>query len=277
MVSRRLSRRVSRAIRLFPGRAHIALFSLSLSVGALFVLAVFGGLVAYAVRSPAFGFFGDPEFRFAVGFTLRATVAATLCAGLSSLGAAYVLAFYDFPGKRAVEIVLGLPMLVPPLVNGVALLIFFGPIAGPTLSRLGFPVAFNPAAAVIAMWFVASPFSIRMFRQAFASADARYSSLAGTFGLSPLARFFRVQLPLARNGLASGLAMTWARTTGEFGATAMVAGVTRLKTETLSAAIFLSMSGGDLDAAISASLVLLAVSAVAYAAIGLAGEATRVA
>jgi molybdate transport system permease protein len=183
-----------------------------------------------------------------------------------------MLTYYSFPGKKLIETMLGLPMMVPPLVNGIALLIFFGPMLGDFLNRIGASIVFTQAAAVFAMWFVAQPFAIQMFREAFTAADKRYTSLARTLGLTPLACFFRVELPLARRGLVAGVAMTWARTAGEFGATAMVAGITRLKTETLSAAIFLAMSGGDLESALVISVLLLFIASAVYVAISFFGD-----
>jgi molybdate transport system permease protein len=253
-------------------RAHIVVFSAISIVSFLAVAGTFSGLVVYALNSSHASVFADPEFLFAVRFTLLTTVFATIGASLVALSVAYVLAYYSFPGKKVISTVLGLPMMVPPLVNGIALLILFGPVLGKPLAGLGVPVAFTPVAAVFAMWFIAQPFAIQMFREAFSSADKRYSSLARTLGLTPLECFFRVELPLARRGIVAGIAMTWARTAGEFGATAMVAGITRLKTETLSAAIFLAMSNGDLESALVISVILLCIAASVYVAITVSGD-----
>lgn len=261
--------RIAGALR---GEAHVIVFSVILIMTLIFVVGTFAGLAAYALKSPSIGVFSDPEFMFAVLFTLKTTMFATVCASFVALAIAYMLSYHSFRGKKVIATLLGLPMMVPPLVNGIALLIIFGPVSGNFLTRLGVPVAFTPAAAVFAMWFIAQPFAIQMFREAFSSADKRYSSLARTLGLTPLECFFRVELPLARRGIVAGIAMTWARTAGEFGATAMVAGITRLKTETLSAAIFLAMANGDLDSALVISVILLCIAAAMYVAITVSGD-----
>lgn len=249
------------------------IFSGILIITLLFVFGTFAGLAAYALKYPSLRVFSDPEFIFAVLFTLKTTMLATACASFVALAIAYILSYHSFPGKKVIGTLLGLPMMVPPLVNGIALLILFGPVLGMFLTRLGVPVVFTPAAAVFAMWFVAQPFAIQMFREAFASADKRYTSLARTLGLTPLECFLRVELPLARRGIVAGIAMTWARTAGEFGATAMVAGITRLKTETLSAAIFLTMSNGDIETALTISVILLCMASAVYVAINVSGDA----
>jgi molybdate transport system permease protein len=217
---------------------------------------IFGGLVAYGFQNPLTGLWENPEFRFALGFTLKTTLLATGAAVLSALPCAYQLARTDFRGKAILETLLDLPIVLPPLVSGVALLILCGPLLGATLTRFGFEVVFSERGVVVAQWFMAFPFAVKTFRQAFESVDRRYESIARTLGYTPARLFFRVAIPMAGRGLANGTALAWARTVGEFGATAMLAGVTRLKTETLAAAIFLNMSVGELRLAVAIAVIL---------------------
>lgn len=203
---------------------------------------------------------GSAEFRTAAALTLRTTLASTGAASLAALGCGYALARLDFPLKRVAETLIDLPIVLPPLAGGVALLIFFGPVLGGALADLGLRIVFSPAGVVVAQAYVALPFAVRMFREAFSAIDPRYEGVARILGYGPGAVFLKVTLPMARRGLLSGIALAWARAVGEFGATAMLAGVTRGKTETVSAAIFLSMSAGELDEAVAASLALLASS-----------------
>lgn len=228
----------------------------------VFMLMLTGGLFLYGRWTTFVAVFRHPEFRFAVGFTLWTTMLATLIAALVSLPCGYVLSRYRFPGRVVIDTLLDVPIVLPPLVSGVALLILFGPILGDTLSRMGMEIVFSTAGVVVAQWFIATPFAIKTFKYAFDSIDPRLEKVARTLGYSPRQVFFRVTMPLAKNGIIGGLTMTWARTLGEFGATAMLAGITRLKTETLSVAIFLNMSIGDVQFAIATAIIMLLVAVI---------------
>lgn len=222
----------------------------------VFFLLLFCGLLVYSGGASWRAALDNDELRFAALLTLRSTLGSTLAASFLALGCAYALARLDFPGKVVVEALLDMPIVLPPLASGVALLIFFGPMLGPSLIRAGLSVVFSRTGVAVAQAFIALPFAVRMFREAFAAIDPQLERIARTLGCTPGAAFLRVTLPLAKRGIGSGVAMTWARTVGEFGATAMLAGVTRMKTETLSAAIFLDMSAGELQDAIVVSVLL---------------------
>lgn len=222
----------------------------------MFLLLIFSGLIWFGTKNSWTAVFQNPEIRFAVRFTLKTTIIATLGASFTAIPCGYILARQSFPGKVLVDMLLDLPIILPPLISGVALLILFGPFLGNKFANLGINIVFSPWGVVIAQWFIALPFAVRMFRESFAGVDPRYENIARTLGCSPRQVFLRVTLPMARRGIWAGIAMTWARTLGEFGATAMVAGTTRMKTETLAIAVFLNMSIGELQLAISLSLVM---------------------
>jgi len=199
----------------------------------------------------------NAEFRFSLFFTLGTTVLATILGVVTALPAAYVLQRFRFAGKVLAETVLEIPILLPPLVSGVALLIFFGPLLGRGMAALGLDIVFSPRGVVVAQWFVAFPMGIKVFREAFAAVDHRFEMVARTLGCSPGQAFFRVALPMARRSLASGVVVMWARTLGEFGAVAMLAGITMMRTETLASLIFMNISMGDINFAVATSIVML--------------------
>lgn len=238
----------------------MVLAALVFAAVAAFFAALFAGLAIHAAGGDWPAVFADPEFRFAVGFTLATSLAATALACSAALGCAVFLARVRFPGRVVLDTLLDLPLVLPPLVSGVALLIFFGPVLGPWLSRFGAAVVFTPLGAVVAQAFVAFPFALKLFREAVEAIDPRFENVARTLGCTPARAFYHVTLPMMRRALVAGAAMTWARAVGEFGATAMLAGVTRMRTETLSAAIYLSISVGDLPFALVVSTMLLAAS-----------------
>jgi molybdate transport system permease protein len=220
------------------------------------ICAMFAAMIGFGAKGTLGQLFTNREFRFAVEFTLKTTLLATLGATLTGLPCAYILARKQFYGKVLVELLFDLPIVLPPLISGVALLILFGPVLGVWLGKIGLSVVFSPLGAVVAQWFVALPFAVKMFREAFAGVDPRYEKVARTLGGSANTVFFGVTLPMAKRGIGAGIAMAWARTLGEFGATAMLAGVTRMKTETLAAAVFLNMSIGELHLALGIAVVM---------------------
>jgi molybdate transport system permease protein len=228
------------------------IFGLTVAV----ILAVFAAMFFYGAGGAVLRLFANQEFRFAVWFTLKTTLLATAGATLTGIPCGYILARHQFRGKLFADLLLDLPIVLPPLISGVALLILFGPVLGAGLSKIGLSIVFSPLGVVTAQWFVALPFAVKMFREAFAGIDPRYENVARTLGGSADAVFWQVTLPMAKRGIWAGIAMAWARTLGEFGATAMLAGVTRLKTETLAAAVFLNMSMGELQLALGIAVVM---------------------
>jgi molybdate transport system permease protein len=225
-------------------------------VTVILILTVFTAMLWFGAKGTWSCLAINPEFRFAVGFTLQSTFLATVGTTLTALPCAWILARKRFRGKILVELLFDLPIVLPPLISGVALLILFGPVLGAGLSKFGLRVVFSPLGVVVAQWFIALPFAVKMFREAFAGVDPRYEKVARTLGGSADVVFFRVTLPMAGRGIGAGVAMAWARTLGEFGATAMLAGVTRMKTETLAAAVFLNMSIGELQSALGIAVVM---------------------
>lgn len=173
----------------------------------------------------------------------------------------YFLANRDFSGKRILEVLIQLPIVIPPAVAGVGLLLVFGRfgLIGKGLEAFGLHISFTAAAVVIAQSFIAAPFYIQGTRTAFAGVDPSLVAVSRTLGISKARTFFRVVLPLALPGLISGAALSWGRALGEFGATIMFAGNLPGKTQTLPLAIFTAMQS-DMDVAIAISALLISVA-----------------
>ena len=234
-----------------------ASFKLMFALMMLFLLLMVIGLFTYSDPGTLLNVLKQPEFHFAVKFTLWTSLLATFLAGAAALPCGYVLSRNKFPGGAFFNTLVDIPVVLPPLVSGLALLICFGPLLGEQLARLGLNVVFTPLGVIVAQWFVAAPYAIKIFKQAFDGVDRRMENVARTLGYTPAEVFGKVTLPLAKNGLIGGVMMAWARALGEFGATAMLAGITRMKTETLSVAVFLNMSIGEIKFAISTAIVML--------------------
>ena len=171
----------------------------------------------------------------------------------------YLLARRSFKGKIILDTLLDLPLAMTPLVAGVGLLFLFGQdLLGRMTTSLGIHVLFSPYGAVLAQAFIATPIMTRSSKAAFMAVNPRYEMAAQTLGLRPYQVFFRITLPMARHGILAGTILSWARAVGEFGATLMVAGATRFKTETLPIAVYLNISSGELGIALSCALLLIA-------------------
>lgn len=203
------------------------------------------------------------EIRFAIVLSLVTACVSTVMCIVMSVPAAYALARYEFFGKNIVNMVLDLPLALPPLVAGVALLLFFGTtVIGEGLAAVGLKFVFTPLGIIMAQFFVNLPFMLRIMRSTFQSISPRYEYVARTLGCSDFQAVWQVTLPMAASGFFAGAVITWSKGIGEFGAALMLAGATRMKTETLPISLFLNMSCGDLEMAISAATILILISVV---------------
>ncbi|AGL19959.1 ABC transporter permease [Actinoplanes sp. N902-109] len=199
---------------------------------------------------------------------LTATLATGVCL-LLGVPLAWVLARADFLGRRLVRALVTVPLVLPPVVGGVALLLVFGRrglVGGWLDSAFGFTLPFTTAGVVVAEAFVAMPFLVISVEGALRGADARYEEAAATLGAGRWTAFRRVTLPLIAPGVAAGAVLCWARALGEFGATITFAGNFPGRTQTMPLAVYLALEQ-DLDAAIVLSLVLLVVSVAILAAL----------
>jgi len=204
---------------------------------------------------------GDRVVLDALLLSLITSAAATVTVVILGLPVAYVLATREFFGKRVVEVLIDLPMVLPPTVAGFALLMAFGRagLAGRSLSALGITLPFTTAGVVIAQVFMSVPFLVGPARAGFAGIDRRLLDAAATLRASESFTFFRVVLPLAMPSIVAGIAMSCARALGEFGATITFAGNLPGTTQTMPLAVYVALQS-DLDAAVVLSVLLLVMS-----------------
>lgn len=238
------------------------LLCLPLLVLVISILGAVGSLVTYLPLDSLWLALQDPETLFALRMSLGTSVLAVLLALLLGVPSGYLLARYAFPGKTLVETLLDLPMVTPPLVAGMGLLFFLGQagVGGQVLSQFGVSLLFSPAGVVLAQTYVASALVVRSARAAFLAVDVDYARVANTLGMSPGWALLLVEIPLAARGLATAAVLGWARALGEFGATLMLAGATRMYTETLPMAVFLNIASGETGIAVACALVLLSLA-----------------
>ncbi|MFI8219242.1 molybdate ABC transporter permease subunit [Streptomyces sp. NPDC085932] len=198
----------------------------------------------------------------ALKLSLLCATAATAVSLVIGVPLAWLLARVDFPGRGVVRALVTLPLVLPPVVGGVALLMALGRngIVGQWLDAwFGITLPFTTAGVVVAEAFVAMPFLVISVEGTLRAADPRYEEAATTLGASRFTAFRRVTLPLIAPGIAAGAVLAWARALGEFGATITFAGNFPGRTQTMPLAVYLALQS-DPEAAIALSLVLLAVS-----------------
>lgn len=237
----------------------------------LLVLAVLGGL---AVALPILGMLADvPWSRLpsvlssdtaldALRLSLVSSVSATALAAALGVPLALLLARVDFRGRSLVRGLVLLPLVLPPVVAGTALLAVLGRrglLGGPLERTTGIVLPFSTTGVVLATTFVAMPFLVITVEGALRQLDPRHEAAAATLGARPWTILRRITLPTIRPALLAGLALTWARALGEFGATITFAGSLQGRTRTLPLAVFVALEG-DRDLAVALSLVLVAVS-----------------
>jgi molybdate transport system permease protein len=223
-------------------------------------------LLALVWRAIGRDFLGDilsPTALSALRLSLLTSTASVLIAVATGTPLAYILARWNFKGKTAFELLIDLPVVLPPSVAGLALLIAFGRqgVFGAWLSAIGITLPFTTAAVVVAQTFVSAPLFVRSARVGFAGIDRQLEEAATVEGANEFQVFRFIMAPLAGRALLTGLVLTWTRALGEFGATVMFAGNLEGKTQTMPLAIYLGFERG-LGVAIALSVMLVVVSIV---------------
>lgn len=238
-------------------------------LAALFLLLPLAGLLSRVEWSRFAELITSPASVDALLLSLRTSLTATALCVLLGVPLAVVLARLRFPGRRALRVLLLLPLVLPPVVAGVALLAAFGRrgLLGGSFEVLGVQVAFTTTAVVLAQTFVALPFLVLAVEGALLARGRRYEAVAAGLGASPTRVLLHVTLPMIRPALVSGVVLAFARALGEFGATITFAGSLQGVTRTLPLEVYLQRET-DPAAAVALSLVLIVVAVVVVAFTG---------
>lgn len=241
------------------------LFFLAVAVAMTFMVLPVVAIFTHVPVSRLLHEFSNPIVTDALVVSLKTVAISQVAILLLGTPTAYFLASRRFPGRPLVVTLVELPIVLPPAVAGIGLIVAFGRVGllGSTFDALGINVSFNQAAVVFAISLVAGPFYVRQAIASFEAVDKNLIAASRTLGAGSLRTFFRVTLPLARNGLAAGEAICLARGLGEFGATIMFAGSLQGHTETLPLAVyttFETQNGLDVALAISALLVIISLA-----------------
>ena len=220
------------------------------------------GLLAKVSWSTLWSDITSPVAVDALGLSLLCSLWAVALSLLFGVPLAWILARTNFPGRSLVRALATLPMVLPPVVGGVALLLAFGRdgvLGRPLFNLFGIQLTFTTAGAVMAETFVAMPFLVITVEAALRAVHPRFEEAAATLGAGRWTTFRRVTVPAIAPSLVAGSALTWARALGEFGATITFAGDIQGRTQTLPLAVYVALEGNE-HVAIALSLALLAVS-----------------
>ena len=247
---------------LFPVLLLLAALAplLLMPLAAIFLYAGKGGWGAFIQA------LSQPDAQFALRFSLVIALASALINGLLGTFAAYVLSKYRFPGRDALEVALNLPVAIPTVVVGTSLILLWGPIGllGRYLDPLGVRPMFAPLGVLLAHLLVTFPYMLGAVKPVLDELETTYEEAAYTIGATPWQTFRYVILPALKGGLFSGSLLTFAHSLGEFGATVMVSGNLRLRTQTAPLYIFAQFEAGNLETANAVAAVLATLSFVLF-------------
>ncbi len=203
---------------------------------------------------------------FSLRLSIIAATVSTLLALLVAVPAAFALSRYDFPGKRLVDTILEVPMIVSPAALGAMILIFFNNPLGIRVQEHWVQLVFTVYGVILAQLVTVCGVATRLTKAAMDEIPVRYEAVARSLGASPAKAFFTITLPMSRRGILAASILTWAKALGEFGATITVAGSMAMKTETLPIAIFMRLSTADIEGTVALILILVSIGvAVLYA------------
>jgi molybdate transport system permease protein len=211
------------------------------------------------------------EIQYAIKLSLLSCTMSTILSLWVAVPIGYVMSRFEFCGKTLVDAMLDVPIVLPPLVIGLALLILFQTPMGRFIENHVMPVTFAIPAVVLAQFMVACAFAIRTMRVTFDQISPRHEQVALTLGCTRSQAFWTVVLPQARRGILAAATLAWTRAMGEFGPILVFAGTTRMRTEVLPTSVFLELQIGNVEAAVAVSLVMILAALVVLVVVRLCG------
>lgn len=234
------------------------------AIGLVILVVPLVGLVLRVPWDDLPGIVTSDDILTALRLSITTATVATLICVLCGVPLAWVLARRSFPGRGVVRGLVTVPLVLPPVIGGVALLVAFGRrgVIGEWIyDTWGVSLPFTTAGVVVAQVFVAMPFLVVSVEGALRTADRRHEGVAATLGASGWTTFRRITLPAIAPGIVAGAVLCWARALGEFGATITFAGSFPGTTRTLPLAAYVAIGAGDSDTAIVLSLMMVVVAA----------------
>lgn len=236
-----------------------------------FWIAMIAATASYTSPGEVFDAVLSREIRYATGLSLLTCTASALLSVVFAVPIAYLMSRRRFRGHSLVDAALDIPIVLPPMVVGICLLIFFQTTAGRMIESL-VPLTYTIGGVVVAQFVIAAAFAIRTMRNVFDHLSPRPEDVALTLGASRWQALRFVTLPAARKGIFAAGSVAWARSLGEFGPILVFAGATRMKTEVLPTSVWLAWSVGELEEGVAVSLLMIAISMAVLVAVKSTGE-----
>jgi molybdate transport system permease protein len=232
-------------------------------IGGLYVLLVVALLAAdasFTTPDQLLAALRTREIQYSVFLSLVTSTISAILSVWVAVPLGYLMSRFDFFGKKAVDALLDIPIVLPPLVVGLSLLILFQTPPLRALQRY-FPVTYAIPSVILAQFAVAAAFAVRTMRVTFDQIPQRREQVALTLGCSRGEAFWRVVLPESWRGIVTAFTLAWTRSLGEFGPVLVFSGATRMRTEVLPTTVFLELSVGNLYGAVAVSLLMVIISA----------------
>lgn len=243
--------------KIFNGIAFV-----TLAIYTVFIIAVVGSVLVYTSPGNVLDSILSADTYFAVKLSLITSVITTALALIIGIPAGYCLSRYNFIGKGLIETIIDLPIVLPPLVIGLCLLIFFSTAPGQLIETHLIKFVFSVPGIVLAQFSISASFAVIALKAAFDSVDPRYEDAARTLGCNKVQAFFKITFPLIKTGLISGGVMVWTRAVGEFVPILLLCGAQKGKTDIMPIAIFLQFEQGNVEGAVSLTIIFLILSAI---------------
>jgi molybdate transport system permease protein len=237
----------------------------------LFLLGLLGATTAYSTPGHLWTTLHSREIQHSIQLSLLTCTVTALLSLLLAVPAGYLLSRTHFPCKALVEAILDIPIVLPPMVIGLCLLIFFQTPVGRFLEK-AVTLTYTVYGVVLAQLVIGAAFAIRTMRGTFDHLSPRPEAVAMTLGCSRARAFWLVTLPAAKRGMFAAASVAWARSLGEFGPILVFAGATRMKTEVLPTTVWLELSVGNLEAAVAVSLLMVVFAVGILVAVRKVGE-----
>lgn len=212
-------------------------------------------VLAVLTDNPIMTALADRKIQYSIWLSLISCSLSAVLSVIVAVPTGYLMSRQRFPGRRLIDAILDVPIVLPPLVVGLSLLILF---QFPPFSWLARSIVYQVPAVILAQFSVACAFAVRTMKATFDHIDPRCEQVALSLGCSRSQAFGWVVLPEAQRGIMTALTLAWARSLGEFGPLLIFAGATRMKTEVLSTTVFLELNVGRLEAAVAVSLIMVA-------------------
>ncbi len=243
----------------FKSRSDLPFYLIMGVVGSVYVILIVAMIVAdftYTSGSHLLQAIQSEEIQYAIKLSLISCTATMILSVIVATPIGYVLARFDFPGKKIIDAIIDIPIILPPLVIGLSLLILFQTAPGRFIEEY-VTITYAIPSIILAQFMVACAFAVRTMTVTFSRINSRQEHVALTLGSNRGQAFWYVIMPQAREGLLTAASLAWARALGEFGPILIFSGATRLKTEVLSTTVFLEMSVGNIEAAVAVSLLMI--------------------